>query len=105
MPYSAARTKHDELARSTRAKVDNALAGKDTSDLRASFRRAFSFSIPPPILYRNYRTSAHSDSNLIFGVPLLDLETDEDKIPKVMRMCIEEVERRGLNTRKIYSVS
>jgi hypothetical protein len=30
---------------------------------------------------------------------------NEDKVPKVMRMCIDEVEKRGLNIDKIYSVS
>ena len=29
----------------------------------------------------------------------------EDNVPKVMRMCIEEVEVRGLNIDKIYLVS
>jgi hypothetical protein len=95
--------KHDDLARNTRGVVEKALAGTDTSDLRASFRRALSFSIPPLTLYRNHRPGAYSD--LIFGVPLVDVETDEDNIPKVMKMCIEEVEKRGLNTKKIYSVS
>jgi hypothetical protein len=28
---------------------------------------------------------------------------NEDKVPKVMRMCIDEVEKRGLNIDKIYS--
>ncbi|KAH9008318.1 hypothetical protein EDB85DRAFT_2299641 [Lactarius pseudohatsudake] len=65
------------------------LAGTDTSDLRASFRGALSFSIPPLTLYRDCRAGAYSD--LIFGVPLVDLEI---KVPKVMRICVEEVEKR-----------
>jgi hypothetical protein len=90
---------------SARAEVEKALAGIDTSDLKASFRVALSSSIPLPTLYRNYRPGAYS--NLIFGVPLVDLavETNEDNVPKLMRMCMEEVEKRGLNTDKIYSVS
>jgi hypothetical protein len=95
--------KYDDLAKRTRAEVEKALAGTDTSDLRASFRRALSFSTPPLTLYRNNRASAYSE--LIFGVPLVDLETNQDNVPKVMRMCIEEVEKRGLNTKNIYSVS
>ena len=35
----------------------------------------------------------------------MELETDQDNVPKVMRMCIEEVEKRDLNTKGIYSVS
>ncbi|KAI9439451.1 Rho GTPase activation protein, partial [Lactarius psammicola] len=95
--------KYDNLAKSTRAEVENVLAGTDTSDLRASFRRDLSFSIPPLTFYRNYRPGAYSDPDLIFGVPLVELKTDQDNVPKVMRMCIEEVEKRGLNTNKIYS--
>jgi len=94
--------KYDDLAKSTRAKVEKALAGTDTSDLRASFRGALSFSTPPLTLYRDYRPDAYS--KLIFGVPLVDLETNEANVPKVMRMCIEAVEKRGLNTKNIYSV-
>jgi hypothetical protein len=80
-----------------------AFARTDTSDLRAPFRRALSCSIPPQTLYRNYRPGAYSE--LIFGVPLVDLKANEDGVPKVMRECIEEVEKRGLNVVKIYSVS
>ena len=95
--------RHNDLAKNTRAEVQQALTGTDTSNLRASFRRSLSFSVPPLTLYRNYRPGAYSD--LIFGVPLVDVETNEDNVPKVLRMCIEEVEKRGLNAKGIYSVS
>ncbi|KAH9059289.1 hypothetical protein EDB87DRAFT_1622075 [Lactarius vividus] len=93
---------YEELAINTRAEIEKALAGTDTSDLRTSFRRELSGSIPLPTLYRNYRPGAYSDP--IFGVPLEEVETNKDRVPKVMSMCIEEVERRGLNTMGIYSV-
>ena len=35
----------------------------------------------------------------------MDLRANEETIPKVMKMCIEEVEKRGLNIDKIYLVS
>ncbi|KAI9456974.1 Rho GTPase activation protein, partial [Lactarius psammicola] len=95
--------KYNNLAMSTRAEVEKALAGTDKSDLRAAFRRALSYSIPPPTLYRNYRSGVYSD--LIFGVPLVDVEINEDNVPKVMGMCIEEIEKRGLDTRGIYLVA
>ena len=88
---------------STREEVEKALGGTDMSDLRASFRRSLSFSIPPPTLYRNYHLGAYAE--LIFGVPPVDVSTNRDNVPKVMRMCIEEVDKRGLDTDKIYSVS
>ena len=98
----AACTAHNDIAKSTREEVENALDGVDKSDLRVSLRRAIGFSIPPLTLYHNYRPGVYS--NLIFGVPLVDLGLNEDKVPKVMRMCIEEVEKRGINVDKIYSV-
>ena len=90
---------------STRVEVEKALASGDTSEtgLRASFRRGLSVSIPPPTFYRRYCPGVHPD--LAFGVPLVDLTTNEDDVPKVMRMCIQEVEKRGLNATGIYSVS
>ncbi|KAN0140274.1 hypothetical protein V8E53_002170 [Lactarius tabidus] len=99
IPASA---KYDNLVIKTRVEVENVLAKKDTSesDLRASFRRVLSSSIPPPTFYRSYCPSAHSD--LIFGGPLVDLETNQDNVSKVMRFCMEEVEKRGLDTRGIY---
>ncbi|KAH9030239.1 Rho GTPase activation protein [Lactarius deliciosus] len=94
---------NQDLATKIGPEVENALAGTDTSNLKASFRRTLSSSIPPPALYRNYRLGGYS--NLVFGVPLQECMTDGDHVPKVIRMCIEEVERRGLDTHKIYSVS
>ncbi|KAI9433269.1 hypothetical protein H4582DRAFT_2082416 [Lactarius indigo] len=95
-------TNRGNLAMNTGAEVEKALTGTDTSGLRASLGHALSFSIPPLTLYCNYRPDAHSD--LIFGIPLVNLTTDQDNVPKVIRMCIEEVEKRGLNTHKIYSL-
>jgi hypothetical protein len=86
-----------------KAEVENVSDETDISDLRASFGRALSSSIPPLTLYRNDRPGGYS--NLCFGVPLVDQTTGEDNVPKVLRSCIEEVEKRGLNVDKIYSVS
>ncbi|KAF8269718.1 Rho GTPase activation protein [Lactarius quietus] len=97
-----ARSKNNELAMSARAEVEKAFAGTDTSNLKASFDHNFSLSIPPLTIYCNYRPDASSD--LIFGVPLVNPTISQDNVPKVIRMCIEEVEKRGLDTDKIYSV-
>lgn len=102
---SSACGKHTYLAISTRSEVEKALTGPDTYDLVASLRRAFSFSVPPVTFFRNFRVVGHSDA--IFGVTL-DYATSrdkEDEVPKIIRVCIEEVEKRGLNINKIYSVS
>ena len=42
---------------------------------------------------------------MIFCVPVVDVETNHDNVPKVMRICMEDVEKRGLDEKGIYSVS
>ncbi|KAH9057746.1 Rho GTPase activation protein [Lactarius vividus] len=98
----AANKIYHDLAMGTRPVVWKALNGKDGSGLAGSFHRAFSLSVPPLTLYRNYRSSGYS--NLIFGVPLADPAADQYNVPKVIGMCIAEVEKRGLNTHKLYSL-
>ena len=102
MTCSKACTENDVTAKRTGAEVESALSGTDTSDLKVFFRQALYFSTPSLILYRNCRTGGYS--NMIFGVPLVNLVMNEENVPKVMRMCIEEVEKRGLDVDKIYSV-
>ena len=98
--------KHTHLANNTRSEVEKALTGPGTHDLAASWRRALALSIPPVTFYRNFRVSGYSGA--IFGVTLADYASSrdrEDKVPKIIWVCTEEVEKRGLNTNKIYSVS
>jgi hypothetical protein len=94
---------HQDIAKSTEVEVENAFGGPDTPDLKVSFRGAIPFSTPPLVLYRNYHRGGYS--NLIFGVPLVDSGVNKDNVPNVMRMCIDEVEKRGLNDDDIYLVS
>lgn len=105
-PDSSSCGKNTYLAINTRSEVEKALTGPDTRDLAASLRRALTFSSPPATFFRNFRVGGYSDP--IFGVTLLDYASSrdrEEKMPKVMRVCTEEVEKRGLNANKIYSVS
>ena len=106
MTCRTACAKYNDLAMNSRAEVVYILDTTDTSNLRGSFRRALSLSIPPLTLYRNYRPGGYS--NLIFGVPLvaaLDHSIIEGNVPKVMRMCMEEIEKRGFNIAGLYTVS
>ena len=110
MACSTASEKYGNTATSTRVEVENASSARDTSDLesdlRASLRHALSFSIPPPTFYRNYCPGVHPVSipvsGMVFGVPLVDVETNQDNVPKVMRICIEELEKRGLDNKSLY---
>jgi hypothetical protein len=94
--------KYNKLSKNNMAEVERAFR-MDASDLKVSFHRALSLSIPPPAFYRNCRPGAYSEP--IFGVPLGNLEANQDNVSKVMRMCIVEVESRGLDAKDIYSVS
>ncbi|KAN0140318.1 Rho GTPase activation protein, partial [Lactarius tabidus] len=91
---------HNHIAKSTEAEVENSLGGTETSDMKVSSRRVSSFYTPPLVLYRTHHPGGYS--NLIFGDPLVDHGVTEDKVPKVMRMCINEVEKRGLDVDDIY---
>jgi hypothetical protein len=102
MACSKACAEHKDIAKSTEVEVENILGGTDTSDLKVSFRRAISFSNLPLVLYRNNHRGGYS--NLTFGVPLVEHEANKDKVPKLMRMCIDEIEKRGLNEDDIYWV-
>ena len=110
MACSTASEKYGNTATSTRVEVEKALSARDTpdseSDLRASLRHALSFSIPPPTFYRNYCPGVHPVSipvsGMVFGVPLVDVETNQDNVPKVMRICIEELEKRGLDNKCLF---
>ena len=111
MACSAASENYGNTATSTRVEVEKALTERDISEsgLRESFRRSRSFSIPPLTFYRNYCPGVYPemipDSGMIFGVPLVDVATNQDNVPKVIKICIEEVEKGGLDAKGIYSVS
>ena len=64
-------------------------------------------SIPIPILYHNFYVGECKD--LIFGFSLQDYATARDlpegEIPKLVKICIEEVDKRGLDAEGIYRVS
>ncbi len=105
-PSSSSCGKHTYLAISTRSEVEKALVTPDTHDLAASFRRALAFSLPPITFYRNFRVGGRSDA--VFGITLVDYATSRDRegrVPKIIGICIEDVEKRGLNINKIYAVS
>jgi hypothetical protein len=64
-------------------------------------------AVPRQTLYANYQVGECSD--LIFGVGLVDYANSrglhEGEVPKLVRLCIDEVDKRGLNSEGIYRVS
>ncbi len=81
-------------------------AETDTSILAASLRSSLALSIPPRTLYYNYDVGECPD--LVFGVSLVDYATareSQNNVPNILRLCIEEVDKRGLEAEGIYTVS
>ncbi|KAG9314701.1 hypothetical protein JVU11DRAFT_5510 [Chiua virens] len=97
-------TQLSEHARSVVAKIS---PEKDVSLVTAHIPRALASLIPKPIFYYNYNVGECSD--LIFGVSLVDYATSrgpgEIDIPKIVKICIQEVDERGLEAEGIYRVS
>ena len=86
--------------------IENVSAENDSSILSASLQHSLAPSIPRPIFYDNYYVGECPD--LVFGRKLVDhamAKGNEDNVPKILRVCIEEVNRRGLEAAGIYRVS
>lgn len=74
--------------------------------MATSLSRSLALSIPAPTLYYNYHVGECQD--LIFGVSLTNYATargTENEAPKVIRICIDEMDKRGLDAGGIYRVS
>ncbi|KAI0047664.1 RhoGAP-domain-containing protein [Auriscalpium vulgare] len=78
---------------------------KDMEIMSGSVRRSLALAIPKPVLYYNYQVGECRD--LIFGVSMVDYATARglEDAPKIIRLCIQEVDKRGLTTEGIYRVS
>lgn len=87
--------------------VDKINPEADTSIFTAHIPRSLAASTPKPVFYYNYRVGECKD--LIFGVSIVDYATarglGDSDIPKIIRICIDEVDRRGLLSEGIYRVS
>ena len=80
--------------------------GNDASSIAAHIPRLLAMSTPKPIYYYNYTVGECRD--LVFGVSLVDYANSRDledgEIPKIVKICIQEIEERGLNAEGIYRV-
>ncbi|TCD68833.1 hypothetical protein EIP91_009700 [Steccherinum ochraceum] len=80
---------------------------QDAIVLTARIPRMLSAAMPKPIYYYNYHVGECPD--LVFGVTLVDYATSrglpDGEIPKIVKICIQEIEERGMNTEGIYRVS
>jgi len=86
--------------------IENISAENDSSILSASLQRSLAPTLPRRIFYDDYYVGECPD--LVFGRKLVDYTTaqgSEDTVPKILKVCIEEVNRRGLEVTGIYRVS
>ena len=86
--------------------VKSITPSEDTSILTAKLRKTMINEIPKPILYYNYMMGECKD--LIFGVALVDYATShnlsERAVPRMVELCVKEIEARGMDTEGIYRV-
>ncbi|KAH7912985.1 hypothetical protein BJ138DRAFT_1171559 [Hygrophoropsis aurantiaca] len=96
-----------QLSAHARSMVDKISPETDVNAVSTHIPRSLASAIPKPILYYNYDVGECND--LIFGVSLVDYATArglaEGDIPKIVRICIQEVDQRGLESEGIYRIS
>ncbi len=89
-----------------RSIVERISPQRDVDKLKTQTPRSLASAIPDPILYEHGLVGECND--LIFGFSLVDYATakglPEGSVPKILRICIEEINKRGLETEGIYRV-
>ncbi|KAG5653500.1 hypothetical protein H0H81_012710 [Sphagnurus paluster] len=104
---TATSTTQTQLSSHARAQVDKISHEKDVAKLKAYIPRSLASAIPEPILYQHGVVGSCND--LIFGFSLVDYATakglQDGETPKIIRICIQEIDRRGLESEGIYRVS
>jgi len=86
--------------------VDRISPEKDTAKLNVNIPRSLASAIPDRILYEHCLVGECND--LIFGFSLVDYATakglPEGAVPEIIRICIDEIDNRGLESEGIYRV-
>jgi hypothetical protein len=86
--------------------VDRISPERDIAKLNVNIPRSLASAIPDPILYEHGLVGECND--LIFGFSLVDYATakglPEGAVPKIIRICIDEIDNRGLESEGIYRV-
>lgn len=82
------------------------LPSNDALHIIAPIRKKVSQALPKPVLYHNYIVGPCND--LIFGVALVDYATtyglQDGAVPRIIELCTNEIESRGLDFEGIYRV-
>ncbi|KAJ3556479.1 hypothetical protein NM688_g2008 [Phlebia brevispora] len=95
-----------QLCGHARRMVDKINPEQDTAVISNSIPQLLATQTPKPMYYQNYSVGECRD--LIFGVSLVDYATakglGEGDIPKIVRICIKEIDERGLDAEGLYRV-
>jgi Rho GTPase-activating protein 12/27 len=103
---SATTTTQTQLVNHARSMVHKISPDDDVSVVAAKNRRNLPLDSPKPVLYHNHYVGDCQD--LLFGVNLVDYATarglPDGEIPRIVRLCIQEIDERGLTFEGIYRV-
>jgi len=95
------------LSSHVRGIVEKIAPEKDVAKVKSLTPRSLASAIPEPILYQHGQVGFCND--LIFGFSLVDYATTkglkDGMVPKIVRICIQEIDMRGLEWEGIYRVS
>ncbi|KAI0651503.1 hypothetical protein C8Q79DRAFT_39833 [Trametes meyenii] len=103
----AAAATQSQLCEHGRLMVEKITPQRDSLAIATNIPRMLAAASPKPVYYYNWTVGECKD--LIFGVSLVDYATarglPEGEIPKIVRICIQDIEQRGLDAEGIYRVS
>lgn len=104
--FSATAATQSQLCNHALRTVERISPERDAMTIASHIPRLLSAAAPKPVYYYNYTVGECRD--LIFGVTLVDYATSrglpEGEIPKIIRICLKEIDERGINTEGIYRV-
>lgn len=104
---AATTTTQTQLSSHARGVITKVSPEKDKNRFTSHVPRSLASAIPEPILYQHGQVG--ECLNLVFGFSLLDYATTknlpEGEVPKIIRVCIAEIDKRGLDMEGIYRVS
>ncbi|KAF5375014.1 hypothetical protein D9758_000090 [Tetrapyrgos nigripes] len=96
-----------QLASHASALVTKISPERDRAKVSGYIQRSLAAATPDPILYENCHVGECND--LIFGFSLVDYATTHNlpdgDVPKVVKRCIDEIDKKGLEAEGIYRVS
>lgn len=86
--------------------VGNISPERDAKSISQHIPQLLAAASPKPQFYYNYSVGECKD--LIFGVSLVDYATSrglqDGEIPKIVKLCLKEIEDRGMDAEGIYRV-